>query len=96
MAEPFRVDPAALSEAVERMAEFGRHTESMLAEIDSLVTRLHVTWTGQGAAAHAEAHRHWALGEAMMRQALAQLRTAGQGAHANYSGAMSTNSRMWS
>lgn len=57
---------------------------------------LHVTWTGEGAAAHAEAQRHWAAGEAMMRQALAQLTAAGQSAHANYTGAMATNLGMWS
>ncbi|BCQ10172.1 hypothetical protein JMUB5695_03627 [Mycobacterium heckeshornense] len=31
--EAFRVDPEALAEAVERMAEFERYAESMLAEI---------------------------------------------------------------
>lgn len=53
MAEPFRVDPTVLADAVARMAEFGRHVEELVAEIESLVTRLHVTWTGEGAAAHA-------------------------------------------
>ncbi|HWS91043.1 MAG TPA: WXG100 family type VII secretion target [Mycobacterium sp.] len=96
MVEAFRVDPQALADAVQRMAEFQRHTESMLAEIDSVVSNLHATWTGQGAAAHAEAHRHWARGEAMMREALAQLRTAAATAHCNYTGAMSTNLAMWS
>jgi uncharacterized protein YukE len=75
---------------------FQRYAESMLVEIDSLVTSLHATWTGQGATAHAEAHRHWARGEAMMREALAQLRAAGATAHRNYTGAMSTNLAMWS
>jgi uncharacterized protein YukE len=46
------------------MAEFQRYAEDMLTEIDSQVTNLHATWTGQGAAAHVEAHRHWARGEA--------------------------------
>ena len=96
MAEAFRVDPQALADAVQRMAEFQRYAESMLTEIDSLVTNLHATWTGQGAAAHAEAHRHWARGEATIREALAQLRTAGATAHRNYTGAMSTNLAMWS
>lgn len=96
MAEPFRVDPTVLADAVARMAEFGRHVEELVAEIESLATRLHVTWTGEGAAAHAEAQRHWAAGEAMMRQALAQLTAAGQSAHANYTGAMATNLGMWS
>ena len=90
------MDPQALADTVQRMVGFQRHAESMLAEIDSLVTNLHATWTGQGATAHAEAHRHWARGEAMMREALAQLRAAGATAHRNYTGAMSTNSAMWS
>ncbi|HEV7580478.1 MAG TPA: WXG100 family type VII secretion target [Mycobacterium sp.] len=96
MAEAFQVDPDALADAVERMAEFQRYAESMLSEIDSLVSNLHTTWTGEGAAAHAEAHRHWAQGEAMMREALAQLRAAAHIAHGNYTGAMTKNLSMWS
>jgi ESAT-6 family protein len=96
MAEAFRVDTDALADAVQRMAEFGRYAESMLAEINSVVANLHATWTGDGAAAHAEAHRHWTRGEAMMREALAQLKSAGATAHANYTGAMSTNLATWS
>jgi WXG100 family type VII secretion target len=96
MAEAFRVDPQALADSMQRMTEFQHYAESMLAEIDSLVANLHATWSGEGAAAHAEAHRHWARGEAMMREALAQLRTAGATAHRNYTGAMSTNLAMWS
>jgi WXG100 family type VII secretion target len=90
------VDPQALADAVQRMTEFARYAESMLTEIDSLVGDLHETWTGDGAAAHAEAHRHWARGEAMMREALTRLRSAGVTAHRNYTGAMSTNLAMWS
>ena len=96
MAEAFRVDPQALADSVQRMNEFQRYAESMLTEIDSLVTNLHATWTGEGAAAHAEAHRRWARGESMMREALAQLQAAGAAAHLNYTGAMSTNLAMWS
>ncbi len=90
------MDPEALADAVRRMTEFARYAESVLTEIDSLVGNLHSTWTGSGAAAHAEAHRHWARGEAMMREALARLRAAGETAHGNYTGAMSTNVTMWS
>ncbi|MFZ1177184.1 MAG: WXG100 family type VII secretion target [Mycobacterium sp.] len=96
MAEAFRVDPEALADAVQRMAEFQRYAEDMLTEIDSRVMRLHATWTGQGAAAHAEAHRHWARGEAMMREALAQLKSAAAAAHGNYTGVMAQNLSMWS
>ena len=70
MADAFSVDPEALADAIQRMGEFMRHTESVVAEIDSLVTHLHQTWSGEAAAAHAEAHRHWSQGEATMREAL--------------------------
>lgn len=96
MPEAFRVDPEALAEAVERMVEFHQYTESMLAEIDSLVTNLHATWSGEATAAHVAAHRHWASGEAMMREALAALKAAGSTAHHNYTGVMAKNLGMWS
>jgi WXG100 family type VII secretion target len=96
MADAFRVDPQALADAVQRMTEFQRYAEHKLTEIDSLVTNLHATWTGKGATAHAEAHRQWANGEAMMREALAQLRTAAETAHRNYTGAIAKNLSMWS
>lgn len=90
------MDPEALADAVERMTEFQRYAESMITEIDSLVSNLHTTWTGEGAAAHAEAHKHWARGEAIMREALAQLRAAAHTAHGNYTGAAAKNLSMWS
>ncbi|BBY07520.1 WXG100 family type VII secretion target [Mycobacterium noviomagense] len=96
MAEAFRVDPEALAEAVEHISEFQRYAESMLSEIDSMVSNLHATWTGEAAAAHAEAHRHWSRGEAMMREALTKLQGAAKTAHANYTGAMAKNVGMWS
>lgn len=96
MADAFRVDPEALADAVERMAQFQRYAESMISEIDSLVSNLHTTWTGEGARAHAEAHQHWARGEAIMREALAQLRATAHTAHGNYTGAIAKNLSMWS
>lgn len=96
MTEAFSVDPDALAEALQQMSEFVRHTEMVVGEIDSLVSHLHGTWSGQAADAHAEAHQHWSRGEAMMREALAQLKTAGTKAHHNYTQAMATNKSMWS
>jgi WXG100 family type VII secretion target len=96
LSDAFSVDPDALADAVARMSEFVQHTESLVGEIDTLVTQLHGTWSGEAAIAHAEAHRHWSQGEAMMREALVQLKSAGATAHHNYTGAMTTNTTMWS
>jgi WXG100 family type VII secretion target len=96
MADAFSVNPEALADALQQMSEFERHTESLVAEIDTVVTHLHGTWSGHAATAHAEAHRHWSQGEAMMREALQQLATAGVAAHHNYTGVMAANVTMWS
>lgn len=96
MAEPFQVDTEALAEAVQRMGEYLGYAENMLGEIDSLVGNLHVTWSGEAADAHRQAHRHWAHGAAMMREALGRLTAAGATAHANYTRVMTANLDMWS
>jgi WXG100 family type VII secretion target len=96
MADAFSVDPDALAEALERMREFVQHTESVVAEVNSLVAQLHQTWSGQAAAAHAEAHRHWSHGEATMREALSHLKAVGTVAQQNYAGAMAANMSLWS
>ena len=95
MADAFRVDAGKLADAVTRMTEFGRCAEILRAGVESAVESLHATWTGEGAAAHAEAHRRWLHGEAVMREALGRLASAGAIAHANYIGAMATNVAMW-
>jgi ESAT-6 family protein len=94
--DAFSVNPEALADALQLMDEFLQHTEIVVGEIDSLVTNLHERWSGQAAAAHAEAHRHWSQGEKMMREALTQLKIAGSTAHHNYTHAMQTNQTMWS
>jgi WXG100 family type VII secretion target len=96
MPDAFSVDPEVLADALQLMDDFVRHTESVVSEINSLVSNLHATWSGEAAAAHAEAHRHWSHGEATMREALTQLKTAGTTAHDNYTHAMQTNQTMWS
>lgn len=96
MADAFSVDPEALSDAMQRMGDFVRYAESVVSEIDLLVTHLHQAWSGQAAAAHTEAHQRWSHGEATMREALQHLTTVGGMAHHNYTQAMATNSSMWS
>lgn len=96
VADGFAVEPEAIADALERMTEFARAADGLLAEIDSTVRNLHVTWSGAGAAGHAEAHARWVRGAAMMREALGQLHKAGGGAHGNYTGAIASNQKMWS
>ena len=96
MAEPFAVDPELLADTLERMVAFQNVSESLLAEIDAEVKKLHITWSGNAAAAQKQSHEEWVRGAAVMRKALGQLHVAGTGAHQNYTGVIATNQKMWS
>ncbi|CAN5381696.1 pore-forming CpnT exporter EsxE [soil metagenome] len=96
MADAFAVDPEGLADAVERMSTFQTALDGLLSEIDSVVRGLHEGWNGEAASAHTIAHQYWTQGAADMREALGRLHTAGGGAHGNYTGAISTNTNMWS
>jgi hypothetical protein len=43
VADAFSVDTDDLADALQRMQEFVQHTESVVAEVNSLVTQLHQT-----------------------------------------------------
>ncbi|GAA2778957.1 pore-forming CpnT exporter EsxE [Mycolicibacterium pallens] len=96
VAEAFSVNPESLADAVAEMSEFQRTAESLLAEIDSTISALHITWAGEATAAHAEAHRSWKHGAALMQEALNRLHAAGDTAHSNYTSVMTNNQNMWS
>lgn len=95
VSEEFAVDTEALADAVERMAQFGRTAEALLAEIDATVKNLHISWDGEAASAHQRAHAQWEHGAALMRSALERLGRAGAVAHRNYQQAASTNASNW-
>lgn len=96
MADGYCVDPAALAEALDEMDDFQRIAASLLEEIESTVRSVHITWTGEAAQGHAEAHRLWTNGAAQMQEALGKLHNAGGQAHGNYTGVMDTNRTNWS
>ncbi|MBI3213530.1 MAG: WXG100 family type VII secretion target [Mycobacterium sp.] len=96
MADAYSVDPEALSDALERMTRFQQLSAALLQEIDSVVKNLHISWEGEGAAAHAQAHARWKHGATVMDEALKSLHRSGTDAHHNYTEAMKANQKMWS
>ncbi|OMC01062.1 hypothetical protein A5733_03255 [Mycobacterium sp. NS-7484] len=91
----FKVDPAVLLAAADRMAQFEQHMEQTLAQLAAVEHQLGATWDGEGGRAQAAAQQQWAEGAAEMRQALAHLRVIAEGAHENYHGAAQMNLRNW-
>ena len=95
MADQFGVDLHGLGDIVDRMAQYQNVVDSMLDEIDTTVSNLHITWSGATSQAHADAHAEWKAGAEMMRKALEQLKAAGSHAQKAYHGAVEANKSMW-
>ena len=96
MSDEFGVNTDELMAIVNRIADFERQIEAMVADVDKPVSALHASWQGSAASAQADAHRRWAEGAQQMREALQELQQAGKKAHQNYTGAARANLTMWS
>ncbi|MGV9799589.1 WXG100 family type VII secretion target [Mycobacterium sp. NPDC003449] len=91
----FKVDPAVLLAAADRMSQFEQHMEQTVAQLAAVEHQLGTTWDGEGGQAQAAAQQQWTEGAAEMRRALADLRTVAERAHENYHGAAQMNLRNW-
>ncbi len=92
----FTVDLDELAELIARMAACERALEQRTNEVEADIAALHGIWSGSAAEAQRLAHAEWEQGLATMRAALADIRTAAQRAHDNYTSAARTNAEMWS
>jgi WXG100 family type VII secretion target len=92
----FSVNPAALAAVIDRMTAFDSALEAHLAHAAGSVARLGSSWYGDAGEAERSAQAQWDEGAREMREALARLRTIAEGAHENYSSAVSKNTQMWS
>ena len=89
------MDLEALLAGVDQMSAFHSTLEQTLASVQSSVTALGSGWHGDAASAQQVAQQQWDEGAQQLREALAQLRDIAERAHANYSNAAATNTRMW-
>jgi WXG100 family type VII secretion target len=91
----YSVDTDALQQRITEMTTFERGLERQLADLDRAISQLHLTWVGEAATAHREAHAQWRKGADDMRTAIAAMRDAARIAHGNYHAAVDANTRMW-
>jgi WXG100 family type VII secretion target len=95
MPRKYAVDLGELEGRIDEMAAFERAIERTLQDLTRVVDDLHLTWSGQAAAAHRAAHEKWVAGMKEMHTGLAEMRAAADRAHGNYASAVEANSRMW-
>ena len=89
------VDLDRLDDVVEQISRFDQHLQTALDDAQSRVDTLHISWSGEAATAHRQAHDEWVRGVADMRAALEEMRRNARIAHGNYSSAVTSNVRMW-
>lgn len=95
MSVRFDVDLEELDDVIGRLTGFQRQFERRLEELDRTVADLHLTWTGQAAAAQRKAHEEWARGARQMHAGLVRMTAAARLAHDRYRAAAAANESMW-
>jgi WXG100 family type VII secretion target len=79
---------AALKRTIDEM-------EAHLADLESCVSKLLGTWSGEAAEAYREAQREWDAAAEGMKQNLRDLHDLIVTAHRNHSSTLRTNVKMW-
>lgn len=87
----YRVELDELLAFIDRLQSFETRAQDIATGVDARISELHQTWSGDAAAAHRARHDEWMAAAAQMREALAKLRTAADGAHRNYTEAAQLN-----
>lgn len=86
-----RVDLARLTSAIEELQSFDRAIVDRLAELEGKVAALHVAWTGEAAAKHAEAHAEWREGAQRLADGVSRLASASAAANQDYRSTIEAN-----
>ncbi|MEJ7832033.1 MAG: WXG100 family type VII secretion target [Nocardioides sp.] len=95
MTDAFSVDLDAVQATVEGLGRCADELDALLERLCVRMTALRGTWSGLAAVGQLEAQVAWERGFVEMREALRQMRMAGQVAHDNYAGAVDVNLTMW-
>ena len=91
----YRADLEALAGLVEQMVGFDAHARELADQLWSEQQALAAGWTGAASDRADAAHRRWAGGHEQVQDVLGSLAGFVRTAHANYTTAAETNSRMW-
>ena len=89
------VDFEKLQAAIDHMAKFAQEVTECLDDVDHAMATLRSTWHGEAAESQAQAQRQWDEGGDQMKSALDQFTKIAEGAHKNYSDAVTKNGQMW-
>lgn len=91
----FHVDLDQVATTVDDLDRCRDAFGELLVELQAHVRRLHDTWTGRAAVAHAQAQQTWEAGFAEMDDGLRLLREAARRAHESYGQAVTLNLELW-
>ena len=93
--DEYRIDLGQVEEFAKVLDQFVKYVEDRVGALDARIDELHVSWTGEAAVAHRDAHERWRAGAAEMNEAVADIRKSADHSHAAFSGVQELHRRMW-
>lgn len=91
----YTVKPGELELVAAALERVTTRLVDAIEDADNASHRLHGTWEGEAALAHADRHSKWSAHAEQMSAALGEMPQVLRGANANYTGAAATNVSMW-
>lgn len=91
----YTVTPGELELLAADLERITRQIVDAIGDADNASHRLHGTWDGEAALAHADRHGKWSAHAQQMSAALAEIQQVLRRADANYTGAAAANVLMW-
>ncbi|MGV9674778.1 WXG100 family type VII secretion target [Nocardia sp. NPDC003482] len=89
------IDLELLDSIIARLKGFEGYFDDQLTALDDSVKKLAGVWKGDGATAQRETHDRLMASAREIHEGIKDMRRAAETAHANYSGAIEANLRMW-
>ncbi|MFW0783595.1 WXG100 family type VII secretion target [Gordonia sp. CPCC 206044] len=93
--DSYRVDLNEVEVFTDALGDFVKFVEDRVGALDARIDDLHVSWTGEAASAHRDAHDRWRSGAVEIRQAMADIRQAAQRSHTAFVGVQELHRKMW-
>lgn len=93
--DAFYVDMAQVAEFADDLRAFIERATDRVGVLNRAVDRLHISWEGESAEAHREAHARWVEGMSDMKDGLDDIARATTHSHEAFTGVQEHHRKMW-
>ncbi|SIS22054.1 WXG100 family type VII secretion target [Williamsia sterculiae] len=91
----FRVDLSEVEQFVNDLRAFVSRAQDQVDALNKDIDRLHITWRGEAAQAHRDAHQRWVEGMGHLRDGISDIARSADHSHRAYTGVQELHQKMW-